>query len=1070
MAGLDNPYYLDVNPKKVEEIRELLESRDPMRKFEAMKRTFGLISKGLNVSELFPSVVKSIITPSLDVKRLVFQYIVHYAEVNPDLCLLCVDKLHKDIVENPNALVRALSLRVLSSIRSRDIVHVVARDVQKASTDSSPFVRKAAALAIPKIVSLEPDQKDSMIECIVSLLRDNTTLVLGPALFAFSEICPDRWDLLHPHFRKLCHLLVDLDEWSQTITLRVLLHYTRSQFVNPMSCPPPDAPRDAAAEAASSNASGPAGGEPKKEKKGFYDDVDAFFGKPAPFLRLIGMPRLGAAAPAGADGDKTKKEDLYSAAEMDPDHRLLLRSVQPLLLGRNPAVVLGVAALYFYAAPEADFTQAVRALIRLTYESPEVAAVALQSIAVMAAARPVPFAPFVKDFFVRVTDSAAAKLLRLDILTRIVNDTNVRSILREFESHPSHLCSVFRGGRGCVCVQAYVYMADKAFVSATIRAIGRCAVVCPEMTESCLQGLLGLITARDENVVGEAVVAIKNLLQQSPRDQDNSRIIRHMAHILPDTRIPLARASIVWVMGEYCASLRDIGPDSLRVLVKGFCEEATEVKMQILNLAVKLYLDQPDKTGLLLQHALNLARYDMAFDLRDRARFFRALIFDGATPALSGMAPVDANSSTTRYTLGSLTHIVGRPVAGYEPLPAFPLVAPDPSVRIPAASMAAMSQPAPWEQQGGGGNKYAGLDKNSAIPASNAPAPDPTKFYGDEASGSESDSESGSGSGSGSESGSGSGSGSESEDEAARRPAKGKKGAEGDLLNLAALSLPAQEEGAQPLFGAAFRTAAPAPAPAAAAPSAAGQAVAAGGPRLVLCNQRKCGGVQIEYIFTRKPSMFGTRMTALRLFFTNAGTSPVKSLSMRPLPGEHGQSVHAFSEMAFIPPGATAEAPLNVDFADRTSPVKFEIVVERTTERGPERAVYPVTLAAPYGELLRPVAMAESVFQAQADKMQGLMECQASFAGTPGGLQGEPLAQWIHQAVLGCAHLQPLLPAADGTLRWAGESVSQGAATLVRVQPARRTVLVSSDNLVANSELAEAIAERIQKGPQPQTA
>lgn len=56
--SLDNPYYLgqfvfllfsrqffvleDVSPKKIEEIRDLLESREPIRKFEAMKRTFGV--------------------------------------------------------------------------------------------------------------------------------------------------------------------------------------------------------------------------------------------------------------------------------------------------------------------------------------------------------------------------------------------------------------------------------------------------------------------------------------------------------------------------------------------------------------------------------------------------------------------------------------------------------------------------------------------------------------------------------------------------------------------------------------------------------------------------------------------------------------------------------------------------------------------------------------------------------------------------------------------------------------------------------------------------------------------
>jgi len=58
-------------------------------------------------------------------------------------------------------------------------------------------------------------------------------MVLGSALWAFNEICPDRFDLLHPHFRKLCRLLADTDEWGQIVVLNTLTRYARTQFVNP---------------------------------------------------------------------------------------------------------------------------------------------------------------------------------------------------------------------------------------------------------------------------------------------------------------------------------------------------------------------------------------------------------------------------------------------------------------------------------------------------------------------------------------------------------------------------------------------------------------------------------------------------------------------------------------------------------------------------------------------------------------------------------------------------------------------------------------------------------------------
>lgn len=40
-------------------------------------------------------------------------------------------------------------------------------------------------------------------------------------------MCPHEYSFLHPAYRKLCHLLADIDEWGQIITLNVLTRYCR---------------------------------------------------------------------------------------------------------------------------------------------------------------------------------------------------------------------------------------------------------------------------------------------------------------------------------------------------------------------------------------------------------------------------------------------------------------------------------------------------------------------------------------------------------------------------------------------------------------------------------------------------------------------------------------------------------------------------------------------------------------------------------------------------------------------------------------------------------------------------
>lgn len=119
------------------------------------------------------------------------------------------------------------------------------------------------------------------------------------------------------------------------------------------------------------------------------------------------------------------------------------------------------------------------------------------------------------------------------------------------------------------------------------------------------------------------------------------------------------------------------------------------VKLQVLNLAVKLHLTNPMQTELLCQYVFNLARYDQNYDIRDRARFLKQFVFpvDGKPTILSKNArkvflankPAPLLESKyhgrEQFQLGSLSHYLNIRATGYHDLPMFPEVAPDSSVR-----------------------------------------------------------------------------------------------------------------------------------------------------------------------------------------------------------------------------------------------------------------------------------------------------------------------------------------------------------------------------------------------------
>jgi len=58
-------------------------------------------------------------------------------------------------------------------------------------------------------------------------------LVAGSVVMAFETVCPERIDLIHKNYRKLCNLLVDVDEWGQVMILQMLTRYARTQFLDP---------------------------------------------------------------------------------------------------------------------------------------------------------------------------------------------------------------------------------------------------------------------------------------------------------------------------------------------------------------------------------------------------------------------------------------------------------------------------------------------------------------------------------------------------------------------------------------------------------------------------------------------------------------------------------------------------------------------------------------------------------------------------------------------------------------------------------------------------------------------
>src|SRR6266540_2558603 len=89
-------------------IKKQLESSSDREKLDAMRRLIAMISKNNNnASTYFPSVVKLVASPSLEIRKLVYIYLLHYSPFHPDLALLSINTFQRDL-SDPSPLIRAM--------------------------------------------------------------------------------------------------------------------------------------------------------------------------------------------------------------------------------------------------------------------------------------------------------------------------------------------------------------------------------------------------------------------------------------------------------------------------------------------------------------------------------------------------------------------------------------------------------------------------------------------------------------------------------------------------------------------------------------------------------------------------------------------------------------------------------------------------------------------------------------------------------------------------------------------------------------------------------------------------
>ncbi|KNC56375.1 coatomer [Thecamonas trahens ATCC 50062] len=212
-------------------LREILGGKDSKEKVTAVKNVIYAMTVGKDMSRLFMDVVNCIQTKDLELKKLVYLYVMNYAQSKPDLAISAINTFLKD-THNHNPLIRALAIRTMGSIRVDTMIEHLTEPLTAALRDEDAYVRKTAAVCVAKLYAMNRSivADHGFLESLQGLLEDGNPMVVANAVAALSEIQATTtapvFEIKAATLNQILTALSECTEWGQVFILDALARYS----------------------------------------------------------------------------------------------------------------------------------------------------------------------------------------------------------------------------------------------------------------------------------------------------------------------------------------------------------------------------------------------------------------------------------------------------------------------------------------------------------------------------------------------------------------------------------------------------------------------------------------------------------------------------------------------------------------------------------------------------------------------------------------------------------------------------------------------------------------------------
>ncbi|KAK1924965.1 vesicle-mediated transport-related protein [Papiliotrema laurentii] len=217
-----------------DELRQSNDKRDKgyLRKKTALKKIVANMTMGNDMSPLFPDIIQCMQIQVLEIKKMVYLYLVNYGRARPEEVAGAISSFLSDCADR-NPLIRGLAIRTMSSIPLPQILQALVDPLRHGLVDSDPYVRKTSAIAVAKLYASDYGRKvierEGLVAMLRDLLADHNPTVVANAVAALVEIS-ERSDDISLRLNatvagKLVAALGECSEWGQIYILDSLLSF-----------------------------------------------------------------------------------------------------------------------------------------------------------------------------------------------------------------------------------------------------------------------------------------------------------------------------------------------------------------------------------------------------------------------------------------------------------------------------------------------------------------------------------------------------------------------------------------------------------------------------------------------------------------------------------------------------------------------------------------------------------------------------------------------------------------------------------------------------------------------------